>query len=267
MTTFSTCQNTLPDPHNQFSEAGGGTYNAVYGPGYASVKLSSEQKIMNTRTNSGRLISRSVSGHKWNINISYNPMTREEFEPVYSFIAQQKTNMTPFFVSLPQYRVPRDPAFAAYVANDTENLQAFPQTLGDGNTPIDTFAGATSIMVIDRFGDGASGSYHWFTYGSAKPGDLFTITDPGDSNHSKIYQVTRVETNDIQISGATAPAIDQQRVHFTPPLQRAITYGTSRFINFHNPKFRVILASDIVEYSLNTNNLYSFSLKLEEALI
>jgi len=264
MATYTTYQNTLPDPYNQFSEAGGGTYNTVLGAGYASVKLSSEQKIMNTRTNSGRLISRSVSGHKWNIDISYNPMTREEFEPVYSFIAQQKTAMTPFFVSLPQYRVPRDPTFAAYVASDTTNLQAAREYVVDVAVP--KFAGATSIMVVDKYTTTNANEYHWFTRGSAKPGDLFTITDPGDSNHSKVYQVTRVETNNIYLSGA-AVAEDEQRVHFTPPLQRSITHGVSRYINFHNPKFRVILASDIVEYSLNTNNLYSFSLKLEEALI
>jgi len=262
MATYLTYQNTLPDPNNQFSEAGGGTYNAVDGPGYASVKLASDQKIMNTRTNSGRLISRSIAGHKWDIDISYNPMTREEFEPVYSFISQQKITMTPFYVSLPQYRLPRDPTFATFVTNDPTNLQAKPVIIS-GSITIPTFAGTTSILVVD---DGTT-SYLWSTNGSAKPGDLFTITDPGDSSHSKVYQVTRVETNDIYLSGSTQPAANEQRIHFTPPLQRSITVGSGRYINFHDPKFRVILTSDIVEYSLNTNNLYSFSLKLEEALI
>ena len=265
MATYLTYQNTLPDPNNNFADSGGGTYNAVDGPGYASVKLASDQKIMNTRTNSGRLISRSIAGHKWVIDISYNPMTREEFEPVYSFISQQKITMTPFFVSLPQYRVPRDPTFATYVASDTTNLQAKLVTIGEESIPVPTFAGTTSILVVN---DGTTNNpYHWSTSGSAKPGDLFTISDSGDSSHSKVYQVTRVETNDIYLQYSTPPAANEQRIHFTPPLQRSITVGSSRYINFHDPKFRVILTSDIVEYSLNTNNLYSFSLKLEEALI
>ena len=125
---------------------------------------------------------------------------------------------------------------------------------------IPVFAGALSILVTAT-------NYNWSTKGSAKPGDLFTITDSGDGSHSKVYQVTRVETADIYKSGTTAPSAIQQRIHFTPPLQRSITAGAFRYINFHDPKFRVILANDITEYSLNTNNLYSFSLKLEEALL
>ena len=35
---------------------------------------------------------------------------------------------------------------------------------------------------------------------------------------------------------------------------------------YTNPKIRVILKSDVQEYSLGTNNLYTFALNLEEAL-
>ena len=248
MATFTLpYQNTLPDPNNTFAEAGGGL-SSINGPGYASVKLSSDQKIMNTRTNSGRLISRSSSGHKWGIDISYNPMTREEFEPVYSFISQQKSSLKPFYVSLPQYRVPRDPLFATYVASNT---------FTSASLYYNGFAGTTAL-VIQHAG------YNWATHGSAKPGDLFTVEDSGNSSHTKVYQITRVETENIQLAVVTnALVVTQQRIHFTPPMQRTLTGAAN--VNFHNPKFRVILTSDMIEYSLNTNNLYSFSLKLEEA--
>ena len=250
MTDFSTYQNTLPDPNNNFAESGGvGSGTDGPGPGYASVKLASEQPLLNTRTNSGRLISRSLSGHKWNIDISYNPMTREEFEPVSSFIMQQKGSLQPFFVSLPQYRLPRDTTFAAIDVSTTAFTAASSATNG--------IAGQKTILV-SRVG------YNTSSNGTAKPGDIFSITDGSDSRHTKVYQITRVEILNTQGPGNTLTST-QQLLHFTPALTRTLIASQS-IINFHDPKFRVIFASDLVEYSLNTNNLYSFSLKLEEAL-
>ena len=249
MATFTEFTNILPDPNNPIGESGqaGGTA----GPGYASVKLASEHKMMNTRTNSGRLISREVSGHKWNISISYNPMTRDEFEPIYSFLLQKRGSLTPFFVSLPQYKAPRDPAFADYVLNS-----GAPRTF---TMALAADAGDTNILIA-----GPSGYTHSSTQGRAKPGDLFTI-ESSDSNHKKVYQVTRVEASDIYLSGATINDNDQLRVHFTPALQRAVATGATSKIHFNDPKFRVILKNDVQEYNLNKENLYSFSLGLEEA--
>lgn len=245
MATFTTYANVLPDPNNSIAETGGTTVNTVAGPGYASVKLGSEHKIMNTRTNSGRLISRELSGHKWNISISYNPMTRDEFEPVFSFLAQQRGSMSPFFVSLPQYKAPRDTTFASFVASNTFENKLL------------AAAGSTSLLI-----EHASYSV---ANGSAKPGDVFTVTDSSDSNHKKTYQITRVETSAIYLSGTTAPSAIQQRIQFIPALQRSVSAGSD--VVFNDPKFRVVLSSDVSEYDLNTNNLYSFSLKLEEAQI
>jgi len=243
MATYSNYLNTLPDPNNPIGEAGEASSSGSKGAGYSAVKLSSEHKIMNTRTNSGRLISRELSGHKWNINISYNPMTREEFEPVYTFILQKRGSMVPFFVSLPQYKQPKNTTFATFVASNNFS----PDNAGE--------AGDTT-MVIDN------ASYDASTDGTARPGDIFTIIDE-DSNHKKAYQITRVETYDLSEAGTTAPDSDQLRIHFVPALQRAVT--TNAILTFDNPKFRVVLKNDIQEYSLNTENLYSFSLELEEA--
>ena len=242
MATFTETLNTLPDPNNPIGEAGQAGGSA--GPGFASVKLASEHKQMNTRTNSGRLVSREVSGHKWNIDLSYNPMTRAEFEPVYTFLLQKRGSLKPFFVSLPQYRVPRDSTFATFVASNTFTSAAAGS------------AGNTNLM-IEKAG------YDKDTNGTAKPGDIFTVTDSSDSNHVKVYQITQVENDDDYLSGSTAPTATQLRIHFIPALQRDLSSGSN--INLHDPKFRVVLRNDVQEYDLNTDNLYSFSLKLEEA--
>lgn len=244
MATFNTIQHTLPDPNNSIGD--GGQNTGTTGPGFASVKLSSEHKIMNTRTNSGRLISREISGHKWDIDLAYNPMTREEFEPVYSFLLQKRGSMRPFFVSLPQYRAPRDATFAAYVATPSNQFV----------TTSTAAAGAVEFTVNKA-------SYNSGINGTAKPGDLFTIDDTQDTNHTKVYQITRVETNALHEAATSTPSTSQLRIQFIPALQRAVSSGAD--VNFHDPKFRVIMKNDVQEYNLNTDNLYSFSLKLEEA--
>jgi len=79
MAVFTSFQDVLPDPNNSIGNAGQATGSA--GPGFASVKVTSEQPYMSTRTNSGRLLARAQAAHKWKINIKYNPMTRAEFVP------------------------------------------------------------------------------------------------------------------------------------------------------------------------------------------
>ena len=243
MASFSDYSNILPDPNNPIGDAGqtlavvsGGTA----GPGYASVQLSSEQPTMIDRTNSGRVVARALVGHKWNIQIGYNPMTRAQFEPVYNFLLHKRGRLRPFYVSLPQYAAPQDASFASFVQGATLLVNGA-QTAGVDNFEI------SSVTPLS---------------GAPSPGDLFTITDSSDSNHTKAYMVTRVETNANYQQG-DQPSSSQYRIHFTPGLARSVTNGSE--VVFDNPLIRVILAQDIQEYSLGTNNLYSFSLRLEEA--
>ena len=154
--------------------------------------------------------------------------------------------MRPFFLSLPQYKEPRDPTFATYVVNGVNQFI----------TTASAAAGAVKFTVNEQ-------DYDSSTDGAAKPGDLFTIDDTNDTNHTKVYQVVRVETAQSYNTNSTAVTTGQLRIEFIPALQRAVS--TAANINFHNPQFRVIMQNDVQEYSLNTDNLYSFSLKLEEA--
>ena len=97
-----------------------------------------------------------------------------------------------------------------------------------------------------------------------QPGDMFTITDTNDSLHTKAYRVTRVMNNSDYHSGLhSQPTTAQRLIYFTPNLQRAVSSGAG--IDYYQPLIRVMLTSDVQSYSLGTNNLYTFSLKLEEA--
>ena len=240
MGAFTEFQNTLPDPNNAIGS--GGQASGTNGPGFAAIKFASESPVQVSRTNSGRVITRSVAGHKWNISITYNPMTRENFEPIFSFLLQQKGRLNPFYVQLPNQYTSRNAAFNTHL--NSNNI------LVDGS-----LAAGVSVMKTDNHNSTQTTS--------PQPGDMFTITDTSDSLHTKAYRVTRVTNNTDYLSGFQ-PATDERYVYFTPNLSRATSDNS--IVVFKNPKIRVILKSDVQEYSLGTNNLYTFSLNLEEAL-
>jgi len=250
---FTNFQDVLPDPNNTIGDAGQVTGTA--GPGYASVRLSSENSTMRTRTNSGRLISRAIGYHLWRISIEYNPMTRDDFQRIYNFLIHKRGGLTPFFVSLPQYRLPQDSDFADFIGTaGTKSMNASGALL----------AGTTSAIVSNE-----NSSYLVATHKSPKPGDLFNI-DGANSNHKKAYMVTRVELqNDYHAASGSPISPDdddeldnQVRIHFTPGLAKAVANDDD--FRFYNPLIKVILSNDIQEYSLGTNGLYKFGLQLEE---
>ena len=205
-------QNILPDPNNIINDAGTNV-SGDKGPGFKSVSIKSKQPIMKDRTNSGRVIARVHAYHQWIIDVSYNPLTKAEFDPIYNFLLHKQGSLKPFYISLPQYR--------------TSGIT--------GRTVSSTVAAGAQVITAS-------------SATNIEPGMLFRINDPQDSNHEKAYMVTRVSGNNLTI---------------TPGLARGVTGGAA--LDFATPTIKVRQTSDSRDYSLNTDNLYSFSLKLEEA--
>ena len=242
MATFTSFLDILPDPSNPIGIGGqalatssGGTN----GPGFASVSFSSESPIQMSRTNSGRVITRSIAGHKWSIQIKYNPMTRDQFEPVYNFLLEKNGRLNPFFVKLPQQATSRNAAFVS--ANPTITTA----TTGAAGSGFILQAGHNTTEATQP-----------------QPGDMFTITDTNDSLHTKAYRVTRVMGNGTYNSALhSQPTTAQRIVYFTPHLQRAVGQGATCD---YTPLIRVMQVADVQQYNLGTNNLYEFSLSLEE---
>lgn len=247
MATFVNFSNVLPNPSNGIAYDGSSTSgNSGFstGPGYSSVKVDAKFQTLQDKTNSGVLVSRSKAAQGWDISISYNPLTEAEFSPVYSFLLEKQGMLKPFFVPLPQYDNPQDSVLAAQspsvVFQTTEAL---------------VFAGTTKL-TIDAAG------YSPASDGALRPGDMFTITDSSNSSHTKAYKITRVETNANYSQTDTQPGSNQLRIHFSPTLQKDVYENAT--INYINPLVKVIMKSDIISYDLKTDNLYSFSLNLQE---
>jgi hypothetical protein len=239
MPTFTSFSDLLPDPNNRINTAGVSDATGSAGPGFAKVKFRSNNQVQVSRTISGRGVTASPGYHNWEFDINYNPMTRAEFEPVSTFLEGRQGRLKPFFVILPQHSQPQNSTFATYAGTNTITASA-------------TSAGSPTIML-----NGLSA-----VSGSPSPGDFFTITDSSDVNHRKAYKVLRVEDNGTYQTGTTQPTTAQRRVWTQPPICRAVASGAT--VNFINPRFRVIQKSDVVEYDLDTDNLYQFSLSLEE---
>jgi len=243
-------QNILPDPLERIEISGiwnvGVNTSATKGQPFASYSLSLKQPKEQDRTITGKLINRIKEYSAWSIKINYNPMTKAQFDPIYRFLMQRRGSLKPFFVNLPNYAGPKNQAFS-----DSMNGGG---TIGITGLPYR--AGVTYLDITENI---------WnvdYTAGLPEPGDIFNVLDLYDTLHKKAYMVTKVETNDTYIIGAQ-PAAKEVRVHFTPGLQRAIrTWGDLRFFY---PTFKVVQVQDTTEYSLDTEDLYSFSLRLEEA--
>lgn len=243
MATFTSFLDILPDPSNPIGLGGQALATAsggTAGPGFASVTFSSEAPIQTSRTNSGRVITRSIAGHKWNIQVRYNPMTRDQFEPVYSFLLEKNGRLNPFFVKLPQNANSRNAAFTSADATITT------ATTGTKGAGFILQAGHNTTEATQP-----------------QPGDMFTISDSNDSLHTKAYRVTRVMGNSTYNSALhSQPTTAQRIVYFTPHLQRDVAQGATCD---YTPLVRVMLKADVQSYSLGTNNLFEFSLNLEEA--
>ena len=233
-----THSNRLPDPNYGITEKGAGGSGNL-GPGFASIKLDSIQPTAVSVTNSGRVTSRSIVGHRWKIDITYNPMTRAQFEPVFNFLMEKRGRLKPFEVVLPQYSAPRT---ALNVASGT-------QLTVDG----DITAGVPFFKADN---------HTHATTGGMRPGDYFTFNDSNNSNHKKAYRVTSV-TNNTDYIADQQPNADERYYYITPSIEKAVADNTPLVTT--NPTFRVIQNGDTVSYSLGTNNLYEFSLSLIEA--
>tara|TARA_B110000014_G_C20124162_1_gene597433 strand:+ start:707 stop:1528 length:822 start_codon:yes stop_codon:yes gene_type:complete len=265
----------LPDPNYRIDwyGSGGGTTGDL-GPGFASVKLTNDQKMLVNRTNSQRVLARSVAAQKWKIDITYHPMTRAEFEPVYSFLLRQNGPLTPFFVSLPQYRVPQNAAWDAIlkktfipVGGSATNLHA-----AHIKVATNTAAGSSEVMLnVGRHSGATSNDLAWDATGEdtdnpnvPRPGDMVTF-----SNHTKAYLITQVQTNTNYQDGSDRPTaassgMGQIKIGVSPSFSETVPSTT--IATFSLPKVKVIMPQPLGQYSLNTDNLYSFNLKLEEYL-
>ena len=189
-------QNTLPDPTNKINAQGNIDASGNPGPGFSAVTVTSKQPISINRSNSG-LAFRNVSKYQlFTVNISYNKLTKEEFNVVYSFLLEKQASLEAFFVQLPQYG----------------NSSA-----GTKNIIADASAGTNQLSLS--------------SVADISPGDLFSVTVSTDDTHVKVYKVTKINSPVITITPQLQRPIDisssgTETANFGVPKMR-VTYTGS----------------------------------------
>lgn len=229
MAAFNDFLHTLPDPDVGIGDAG--QSGTTYGRGFISAELVRPNKEEIDRTIRGRAIVRRQATPMWRINLKYSEFTEEQFKPVYSFLMQKQNGLRPFFVELPQYKLPKNSAFADYLTGTSP---------GSITTTTAYTAGVTSMVLTGTGNDAIIPMF----------GDMFYIEDTNDSMHTKAYMVSSVS------------ASGNMTVNFTPALNRNVSSGAE--VVFTSPKIFVRQVGNVQSYLLNNDGLYEFALQLEE---
>jgi len=196
--------------------------------GFTAMELQTNTRSRLTESISGQTQRLKSGAQYWSFKLKSPPLSRSDFNAIYSFIVQQDGQVESFTVVPP-------------VISSTTGTAAGTVTVADVNTVdplMGTSAGSSSV--------GVSGGT-----GTLKKGDLIKF-----SNHNKVYMLTA----DVDLDGST---VDQ--VSFYPPLVESVTGGATT-ITYNSVPFTVFFNNDQISYELLTDGLYRYEIDVREEL-
>ena len=196
--------------------------------GFTAMELQTNTRSRLTESVSGQTQRIKSGAQYWSFKLKSPPLSRSDFNAIYSFIVQQDGQVEAFTVVPP-------------VISSTTGTAAGTVTVADVNTAdplMGTSAGSSSV--------GVSGGT-----GTLKKGDLIKF-----SNHNKVYMLTE----DVDLDGST---VDQ--VSFYPPLVESVTGGATT-ITYNSVPFTVFFNNDQISYELLTDGLYRYEIDVREEL-
>ena len=196
--------------------------------GFTAMELQTNTRSRLTESISGQTQRLKSGAQYWSFKLKSPPLSRSDFNAIYSFIVQQDGQVEAFTVVPP-------------VISSTTGTAAGTVTVADVNTAdplMGTSAGSSSV--------GVSGGT-----GTLKKGDLIKF-----SNHNKVYMLTA----DVDLDGST---VDQ--VSFYPPLVESVTGGATT-ITYNSVPFTVFFNNDQISYELLTDGLYRYEIDVREEL-
>lgn len=153
-----------------------GTYPAT--PEFQAINLQSVHANLTSQSISGKMQVRAIGGQRWSFTAKYNPMTREEFNPVFAFVISQQGMLGDFTIVPPVIGSTSGTATGTMAANGA------------------TSAGTTTVPI-----DGITGII--------KAGDMIKF-----ANHSKVYMVVsdRDGAGDMTIEPALVSNVSDNEV-------------------------------------------------------
>lgn len=189
------------------------------------IRISSISPTLRSVTHSGRMQTRTRVGHVWSFSVSYPPMTRANFAPLWAFLIDQDGGAEPFYFVCPEHDRQIGSGFSGS-----------PTIVGNhavGSTSISTESWNNSIDVLTA-------------------GDFVRIGAGGIKTHMVMADVAST-------TGGTAT------VTIKPPTMEAYTAGDVFWYRQTNGRrFTCVLASDLVGVDVDHCSRYGFSIDLVE---
>ena len=172
-------------------------------PAFKSLSITSVQPTLISKAISGRRQARQIGGQYWKMTVSYPPMTRAQFAPIYAFIVAQRGSFESFIV------------IPTVVSNPLGSA---------GGTPLVNGASQTGRSLVT---DGWTNSTAIFV-----AGDYLKL-----AGNDKVYMVTADATSNgsgsatisIEPALVASPANDEAIAFENIPFTVALTTGVQEF--------------------------------------
>ena len=190
----------LPDP-----------YTVPAGPGFKTASLTSKDFTMSHELNGAAVVTAKTIGQAWQITVTYNTMTQEQFDTLEAFLIGLNGSSTPLYILLPQYKTPK--------GGDIGPISALsgirPTTTFDG-TEVD-ISNFTSITSYQRI---TAGSLIQFD-NSSKVYSIINVADQG----SGVYKLTLNTKLYVPVNTTVVPQLED--IEFRVKLSASPTIVTN----------------------------------------
>lgn len=119
-----------------------GTYPTT--PEFRAINITSRHSNLVSETRSGRRQARSIGTQRWAFTAQYNPLTREEFMPVYAFVISQDGQNSTFTIQPPVISDAQGNVSGTMLVNGSHSI-------GDNTISIDGISGTIKAGDFVKF--------------------------------------------------------------------------------------------------------------------
>ena len=200
--------------------------------GFTATELKSNTNSRLTESVSGKTQRIKSGAQYFSLKMKSPPLSRNDFNAIYSFIIQQDGQVESFTLTPPEI-------------SSTTGTMAGTMTVSSVSSAdplMDVSAGSNAVGVVE---DSTA-------EGTLKKGDLIKF-----SNHDKVYMVTE----DFTLSNDSSV----QPLKFHPPLTTSVV-GGSTTITYNNVPFKVFFQTDELSYEVSNDGFYRYEISVREEL-
>ena len=194
--------------------------------GFTTMEFKSNTQTRTTQTLSGRVQRAQINSQYFSFKLVSPPLTRAEYMPIMAFIMKQGGKFDSFTVVPPSISSTRGTASGTTTVADIISSD---------------FSTAATSSTVPITNDGTSS-------GTLKTGDLIKF-----SNHDKVYMLT----DDVNLDGSTIVGLP-----IFPTLRTAVSSSTT--VQYNNVPFKVFLTSDVQQFSVGNQNLFTYEINVRE---